>query len=170
MTETLKVVIPACIALVGTIITVVIGYRQWKRQQDASRYGTFITKKHSAYQELWEKLEEVHIKLRTEEVGLNEFKDLLREVNSYILKHSLYLEEEDRSLSNQYLKAVYGLKKIVMASGDEGAEEAMITTANIPLRVTQNAKEIRRAVSEVEEIRNSIITRFRKIVGGGLSS
>lgn len=37
MSDALKNVFPAIIALVGTIIAVFVGYRQWKRQQDTTR-------------------------------------------------------------------------------------------------------------------------------------
>src|ERR1041384_1705607 len=119
MEDILKVAIPAAIALIGTIVTVLIGYRQWKRQQEASRYSTVFTEKQSAYKELWNKLESVHIKLRTGDVSLAEFNNLVREVNSYILKNGLYIEEKDRQLSSQYLKAVFKMKEIIITSGKD---------------------------------------------------
>ncbi|MFN2511084.1 MAG: hypothetical protein ABR568_06515 [Pyrinomonadaceae bacterium] len=36
MSEYLKIVLPALIGLIGTLIAVFIGYRQWKRQPGCS--------------------------------------------------------------------------------------------------------------------------------------
>ena len=164
MEDILKVAIPAAIALIGTIVTVLIGYRQWKRQQEVSRYSTIFTEKQSAYKELWDKLESVHIKLRTEEVSLTEFNDLVREVNSYILRNGLYIEEKDRRLSSQYLKAVFKMKEVIAKSGDDEAETAMHLTDLGPDEVT--AKEILSVMRAVDESRNLILERFRKVIGG----
>jgi hypothetical protein len=164
--EYLKIILPASIALLGTIITVLIGYRQWKRQQETSRYGAFVSERQSAYKGLWERLEAVHVKLRTDDINRSDFNDLVGEVNSYILQQSLYLDEHDQLLSNQYLKAVYKFREAVMDSGDAEAEEEMATTAKVVPRVTQNARQLRVAVSELERTRAEIIQRFRGNIGG----
>ena len=164
MNEYLKIILPASIALIGTIITIFIGYRQWKRQQESSRNATFVAEKQSAYKGLWEKLEEVHIKLRTEEVGISEFNGLLREVNSYILKQSLYLEPQDQTLSNQYLKTVHRYAEIVLGCGNKEARDEMANTGpGLPL---ETIKEFRSLHDERDRIRNSIIERFRTIIAG----
>ncbi len=116
MSEYLKIILPALIALIGTIIAIMVGYRQWKHQQGASHYGSFATEKQTAYKTLWEKLEEVHITLRTEEVSRSNFNMLVLGVNTFILKNSLYLEEQDRDLSNRYLQAVRKLKEAIASS------------------------------------------------------
>lgn len=157
MNDVLKVLIPATIALLGTILTIVIGYRQWKRQQDAP----FVSAKQSAYKGLFEKLEEAHIKLRTEEVDLNKFRDLVRDVNSYILRNSLYLDERDRTLSNTYLDALYRFKEIVMESGDEDTEQAMTDTRAIPTKVSNIARELRDLAFDIEVTRQIIVKRCR---------
>ncbi len=157
------------VALIGTIITIYFGYRQWKKQQDTSRYSTFVTEKHAAYKMLWEKLEEVHIKLRTDSVSYSDFNNLVREVNSYILKNALYLEEQDKELSNQYLKSVFRFKEIISESGDDDAQEAMNVTGNMPLNTIKKIKELQTIMEEVNKIRGTIIERFKKIIGGNLS-
>jgi hypothetical protein len=37
MDELSKVALPVLIALIGTLITAFVGYRQWKRQHDTTR-------------------------------------------------------------------------------------------------------------------------------------
>ncbi|HEY8226384.1 MAG TPA: hypothetical protein VIG25_13980 [Pyrinomonadaceae bacterium] len=165
--DILKVLIPATIALIGTIITLVFGYRQWKRQQEVSRSSTYVTEKQSAYKELWRKLEDVHIKLRTDEVSEPEFRKLVLDVNSYILRNSLYLDDYDREMSNNYLRAVRRMKQLVSESGDEETQAALTSSEVIPDRVSADAKELGRSVREVEQLRGALIERFRKIVGAG---
>src|SRR5947209_4753895 len=121
MDDILKVALPAGIALLGTIITVTIGYRQRKRQQDISRNNAFLADKQAAYKDFWNKIEEAHIKIRTRKVNRRDFDECLREVNSFYLKHSLYLEEQDRDLSNRYLEAVFEQKFLIERSKDENA-------------------------------------------------
>lgn len=166
MTDILKVVIPATIALLGTILTVVFGYRQWKRQQEASRRGAYVAEKQSAYKELWVKLEDVHLKLRTDEVSEQDFRKLVLEVNSYILRQSLYLDEYDRELSNQYLRAVRRMKDAVLEHGDEESEFAMVDSLRMPPEVITFAKEYRESIRQVDQIRGALIERFRTIISG----
>jgi hypothetical protein len=165
MSEILKVAIPATIALIGTIITVGIGYRQWKRQQNESRSVSYLTEQQTAYKELWRKLEDVHLKLRTDDVTEPEFRAFVLDVNSYIIRNSLYLDDRDRELSNQYLRSVRRMKELVMESGDQEAQDAMTVSLTIPYPVTAEARELGRCVREVDRLRATLIERFRKFVG-----
>jgi len=164
----LKIIFPASVALIGTLITVFIGYRQWKRQQNNARYASFIVDKQVAYKGLWEKLEEVHVKLRTERLSVADFNNLMLGVNRYILRNALYLEEQDKVLSNHYLETVRRLKELVVSSRNERAEKELSITREIPEEVINATRELRSVVDEVDLTRKSIIDRFRKIIGGKL--
>ncbi|HDN79167.1 MAG TPA: hypothetical protein ENG33_01720 [Chloroflexi bacterium] len=166
MGDVFEVAIPAAIALVGTIITVAIGYYQWRRKQDLASYGAFQSEKRAIYKELWRMLENVHIKLRVDTVSWDEFHVLLREVNSYILKHSLYLDEQDRILANRYLDSLWELKRLITRSGDEEAERDWCATRTIPPEVIERVQEIGYVQDEVSQIRKELIKRFRKAIGG----
>jgi hypothetical protein len=112
------------------------------------------------------RLEDVHLKLRTDDVSEEGFRKLVLEVNSYILKHALYLDERDRELANEYLKAVRRMKTLVLESNNRDAIWAMQSSMPIPSEVTLSAKELRQTVLEVDQIRGTLIERFRQIVGG----
>jgi len=56
MSDILKNAFPAIIALLGTIVVALIGYRQWKRQQEATRGSEFRSQKQQTYRELWDQL------------------------------------------------------------------------------------------------------------------
>lgn len=167
--DILKALIPATLALIGTLIVVFFGYRQWKKQYENTRYGEYLKDKQTAYKELWEKLEEVHLKLRTEYIEKPDFNNLLLDVNSYILKKQLFLEKDDQALVNQYLKTVYELTEAIKIHGDDETREEMESSMIISYRVTEEAKTINNLLRKTAEIRNSIITRFRKVISGNLA-
>ena len=79
MSDALKNALPAIIALVGAIVAVFVCYRQWRRQQDTTRTSDFRAERQKTYKELWEKLEDVHVRLRTKAVETEEFRSLLRD-------------------------------------------------------------------------------------------
>jgi hypothetical protein len=144
---------------------VVLGYRQWRRQQETTRFSTFVIEKQSAYKGLWEKLEDVHIKVRTEEVSQAEFNVLLREVNSYILRHALYLNDEDQVLSNEYLRMVFRFKEVLMNSVPPEAQEYFFLTVEaLPQSLAHEATELRSLGRETDRIRKSIISRCRDVI------
>jgi hypothetical protein len=166
MGDTLKVVIPAVIALAGTIFTVFIGYRQWKRQQDAGRESEFRSQKQRTHKELWEKLEDVHVRLRTEILGGEDFLSLVRDVNSYILKHSLYLERDDQALANRYMTEVRKLSELVASCDADSAKQDFHKTAEIAPKLTENLRNVVKIQSEVNQIREVILKRYRKVLIG----
>jgi hypothetical protein len=166
MSDILKIVIPAIIALLGTVLTVFFGYRQWKRQQDAARYGTFLPERQKTYKELWEKLEDVHIRLRTENVNQDKFRKLVRNVNSYILKRSLYVEKDDHALANQYLSKVREFTEAVAKGGSKDAKRKMGDTEEVGPEVIQTVRDLERLRREVETIRGKILERFQTVLSG----
>src|SRR5512136_2849213 len=99
MEDILKNSVPAIIALLGTLIAVLIGYRQWSRQQKKEGKLKYQTDRKEAYEKLWQLLEQIHVQVRTDSVGKHEFDTLVREVNTFVLKSGLYLEKEDSVLA-----------------------------------------------------------------------
>jgi hypothetical protein len=167
MNDALKTVIPSLIALTGTVAVALVGYRQWKRQQDTSRESDYRTQRQQTYKELWEKLEDIHVRLRTEEVGGDEFSSLVRDVNSFILKRGLYLERDDQDLANCYLSKVREFTDLVRACGSPEAKISMSKTETLPPPVVQFAQESGRIQGEVNELREQLLVRYRKALTGG---
>ena len=163
-TELIKIGFPAAIALVGTIITVAVGYRQWKRQQGASHRNALQNERASAYKELWEKLEEVHIRLRGRERKSPRFAEMLREVNTFAMKHGLLIDEKDREKATAYLEAVQEYCSIVRESGDEDARDELPKTTAIPLHVLERVERLGPAQERMSALRSQIIERFRKVI------
>ena len=167
MSAVLKNVLPAILALLGTLIAVFVGYRQWKRQQDTTRTSDFRGERQKTYKELWGKLEDVHVQLRTKIVETEEFRALLRDVNSYILKHGLYLEKADHRLANEYLAKVRDFTNLVSTCNSTSAKAALEdTAAEFPLEVLTSVKQLAKARENLDQMRESILTRYRKVLTG----
>ncbi|MFN0138780.1 MAG: hypothetical protein ACKVQW_01670 [Pyrinomonadaceae bacterium] len=168
MNEDLRVVIPALLAFAGTLIAAYLGYRQWKKHGENAQKADYLKEKQTVYKELWEKLEEVHLKLRIESVEKSDFKDLLFGVNSYILKKQLFLEKDDQTLVNQYLQSVYELADAIKMYGDEETQWGFQTSlpGRAPDEVQKVARKLISSIKETEEIRDSLILRFKKIISG----
>jgi hypothetical protein len=170
MNDVLKNAVPALVALVGTVLAILIGYRQWKRQQDATRESEFRTQKQQTYRELWEKLEDVHVRLRTDIVESDEFSSLIRDVNSYILKRGVYLENDDQALATQYLAKIREFTTQVASSDSADAKKAVQDTVIIPTKVILHARELGKIQAEVNQIREEILVRYRKVLSGNISA
>lgn len=117
--STLQAVIPALIALVGTLLTVLVGLWQWRKQSSLQHSSQFVSDQQAAYKALWEKLEDAHIKLRVDNSSTANYKSFVQDVNSFILKQSLYLEQEDQTLANNYLQQLQDFAQYVQSSDDE---------------------------------------------------
>ena len=156
--------LPAAIALVGMIIIVVVGYREWKRQQHAPRQNAALDEKSRAYHELWGRLEDIHIRLRTSERKTSRFSQMIRDVNVFVMKNGLYIDEADRVLANRYLEAVFEFTASVRESGDRDAKKLLPLTTMMPPEVLDRAEQIGLAQKKVQAVRDEIIRRFRKVI------
>jgi hypothetical protein len=162
----LKVILPALIALAGTLVVALIGYRQWRRQQTATREEDFRKQQKETYKELWNKLEDVHVKLRVEDVPKEDFRSMTREVNTYVLKNSLYLDKKDQELANDYLSQVRRFVEIVESSGVEAAMETLNDTGFLTANVCRCVRELSYSQNEMEKVRDALIARYRKVLRG----
>ncbi|HXC95470.1 MAG TPA: hypothetical protein VNU92_07205 [Edaphobacter sp.] len=164
MNDVLKSAIPALIALTGTTLTIFVGYRQWKGQQDASRNNDFQTERQRTYKELWEKLEDLHVRLRTEVVGGEEFHTIIRDINSYMLKRGLYLETDDQTLANEYLSKVREFTGVVAASDSADAKAAVSDTRAFSPAFTSSVQKLAKIQTEVDQIRGKLVARYRAVL------
>ena len=166
MDELIKTAIPALIALLGTLLTIFIGYRQWKSQHNLTRSQKFQGDRELAYKQLWEKLEDVHLKARTDSVGKREFDELVKDVNAYILKNSLYIEKTDSKLSTEYLDSVWKVSQLVARSKDKRVKNEWTKTGPLPADALDEYKELQAAWKAVDESRNKVVSRFHNILVG----
>jgi len=166
MDEIIKTAIPALIALLGTLAAIFIGYRQWKSQRDQIRSQKFQEGRGLAYEQLWEKLEDVHLKVRTDSVGRREFDELVKGVNAYVLKNSLYVEKADSKLTTEYLGSVWKVSQLVAKSKDKRIKKEWAVTSPLPADALDEYKELQAAWNVVDELRDKLVSRFQNILLG----
>lgn len=164
--EILKIVVPAAVALVGTVLTTIIAYRRWKREQEDARSGEYESQRQKAYSELWNMLVEVHIKLRVDAIDQPAFRTLVQEVTAYLLKSSLWLDKEDRRLATEYLHALYHFKEGVFALESEAARQSWIHTGELPADVAKDHGPLKALEADVTALEETLIKRFKSVLSG----
>lgn len=162
----METILAAFIALAGTIIAALIGFRQWKKQQDASRLAAFQTERRHVYKELWDMLEEMHLNMRSDEMGREEFTSRITRVNSFVLKNSLYIDKKDSQLATQYINSVFELSKLIKRSRDKRAKRDWDITSELPPDTLAEADTIKAAWNTVNEHRDRVVAKFQRVLKG----
>jgi phosphoenolpyruvate carboxylase len=169
MPDLLKTVLPAAIAFVGTLIVVGMGYRQWKKQQELARYGGFLSGRHVAYKQLWEKLEAAHLYVRSEVFEREAFQELVRAANSHMIVSGLHLKDGEKERVNRYLTALESLGRCMAdaraSSAREEARDTLYATGAPPADVLARVRGLKEAFDHVEAERTKIMDNFRTVLG-----
>ncbi|MBZ0290569.1 MAG: hypothetical protein K8I30_23295 [Anaerolineae bacterium] len=160
--STIQAIVPALIALLGTLLTIAVGVWQWRRQNQAQRADPFKADKQAAYKALWDKLEDAHVKIRVENTDTADYKKVVQDINGFMLKQALYLDEADRILANTYLKNLQAFSDFVQSSANESLKETWADTGAFPPEMTNAV----RAYQQMEAARNQILERCRKVLNG----
>lgn len=111
-------ILAAIITLLGTVLTVYVGFRQWKHQQSTNYPLEFGQKRFSAYEELWNMLPgtsslysgkyELELSLTIDE---EELKKILEDLRLFCLQNELYIDIADRLLVMQYINGLLDFRK-----------------------------------------------------------
>lgn len=170
--DNLKIILPALIGLIGTLVVAFIGYRQWKRQHALNRAGSVLSEKQAAYKLIWNKLEDAHIYVRTETYSRERFLELVRNINIELMKSGLLLERGEKRLVNEYLHALETFAKTLDQHSDEAVrqdvQDTLYSTLPVPREVIQNARDLDKAYEEVDKKRDVLIQRFRRAIGADI--
>lgn len=162
----IPVIITAVAGLVGTGITLWYQSRQTKKKASQEGSDQFVLERRAAYKELWERAEGIHAAMRTDEGAPADFNKLLADLNTFIMKQSLYIERADWQLANEYLEAVKRYRKIMDQAGTDEMKEAMSSTAADLPTGGVNIQEVLKANQEVERIRDQMLEKYRGILSG----
>ena len=157
-------VIGPLLALIGTLLATLVGYRQWRKQEDSSRTAEFMGERDKTYQELWQKLEAVHISARVDKFEAEKFNRLVQAVNIYAMERALYLDQSVKRQVNDYMTLLRKLGNLLEhIDATEAKEEACATGAIAPA-VLGRVKGLTEAYTAVEQQRNSLITHFKNVL------
>ncbi len=133
-------------------------------QPVATGQQQFSAERRAVYEQLWDMLEEVHVKVRTDSLGRRAFDELLTEVNAFCLKNSLHLDKAHSTLAAQYLEHVFRLSKLVAQSRDKRIRQNWAITAELPRDSLDEYDELKAAWNAVDQAREKLINEFRRVL------
>lgn len=161
MSNFLSKVLPAVIGAVGALLVALLGFYQWRKQQERSRRTDFDTARRKAYENLWGKLEEVNLRLRDQRAKNSTLHAQLKDANTFFLQNSLYLEDDEQESINKYISALHHLRSLVYTSSDEDIVSVWERTN---IMTPEFDEKINLAVKDVESMRQKIKSRIRDML------
>jgi hypothetical protein len=166
MSDTLKVVLPALLALAGTLVGLYIAHRRWKRERADSHSAEYSKERRAFYLALWEKVEKVHVDMRIELVTQDEFTSKLKAINALILTNGIYLDRGDQKLVNDYLTSLFDYQRVLIECPDGGKllEGWFMTLNEIPLSYAKQAEAVRTSQEALENHRVKLMQRVKGIL------
>jgi hypothetical protein len=167
--ESFQTILAALIGLIGTLIVALLGYRQWKRKHALERAGSVFSEKQSAYKTIWNKLEDVHLFVRSEPYDRERFLELVRSVNVEMMRSGLLLDGGEKALVNGYIHALEEFARTLdsRAGGElrREARDTLYATGPLPAGLPEEHDDLQKAYQEVEKRREVLIQRFRRAIG-----
>jgi hypothetical protein len=158
-------VLAAAIALVGTVIGLIIAHRKSKSERQAARSARFETDQQDLYKTLWQKVEDVNVALRRQRVDQAGFRNLVADLNEFMLRNGAHMEDSDSKLVNRYVSAVKLFHDAVSNAGEQ-AKVPYGSTQEIPPEVLLKARSVAEASTAASELRDQLRARVRSVLTG----
>lgn len=151
--------VAALIALLGTLTVAFIGFYQWRKKRLDDDASATRQPRRKAYQDLWVRLEEINIKLRESASNPSLF-SLLKEVNEFFLRNSLWFKDGEQKLINEYVNALDRLRVAVYEKGSADVVHAYQRTwFEMPAGLSAEIKGAEEAVAQSRGKIKSFILR-----------
>jgi hypothetical protein len=122
-----NIVLPALIALIGTLSAVLIGYRQWRLQHRAEAQMRFLKARHDSYQQIWDLLVRFTHSMRNIRNSGDTVNSsaLYSEILERLQEGAIYLDESDRELVLVYIKKLTRLDELVARLGKKEIADSL---------------------------------------------
>jgi hypothetical protein len=159
-------VVPLAVALIGLLGTIVglwVGYRLWLEDKRVAASKGFYAGRQTAYQQLWEQVERLNVEARIEQIPQEDYSKRIAEINAFMLKSSLFIDDPDRQLVNAYIQAAHRFHEVVR-SGEIDAEINLGDTAIIPEAVLQQCAALRESQKSALALRATLLTKIRSVL------
>ena len=149
----------------GALATVLVGllaYRQWKRTK---RSGRFIEDRQTAYNAVWQALEDIHANVRSiEDYRQDDFDASVRKTNILLMQHGLHIEEADKQLVADYMRALEAFAAVVarIPPGHPARRKLEITAPVVVMPPGYQETFERHEIA-----REAVVESFRHAIGGG---
>lgn len=168
MGESASVLIPALLALAGTLIATLFVYVQWRVSHRHTTREAYIGRRQVAYNELWDSLEATHVDLRLGKLNAQNFRASVQTLNSFLLKQAPFIDEPDRQLARTYLNTLFQLDTLIRDKGGEvwvrrwGDTEAL----GPPPDYAPPAPELAQARDEALGLGSQLQDKVRRVLSG----
>jgi hypothetical protein len=153
----------AVIGLVGTIAGLWVGYRRWLEDKRVAASKGFYAGRQDTYQQLWEKVERLNVDARIEQIPQEDYSKRIAEINAFMLRSSLYIDEPDRQLVNSYIQGAHRFHE-VLRSGEVDADINLGDTAIIPDTVLQQCQALRESQKNALALRETLLKKIRSVL------
>ena len=153
----------ALIGLVGTIAGLWVGYRRWLEDKRVAASKGFYAGRQEAYQQLWDRVEGLNVDARIEALPTEDYSKRIAEINAFMLRSSLYIDDPDRQLVNSYIQAAHRFHEVVR-SGEVDADINLGDTAIIPEAVLQQCKALRESQKSALTLRETLLKKIRSVL------
>jgi hypothetical protein len=175
MTTILLALAGPVLGLVGVVIGIWYGQRQWKKDRKEQKTDFFISKRRDAYIGLWELIQNAHIAMRIslkgppspESILSDLFDKTITEVNSFSLRFGIYIDDQDRALAQEFIELVY--RFIAVASEvkipDRSIQDVIGKTYYMPEEKRLDYPQVKRAEDAVNAISDQLILKIRGVLG-----
>ena len=157
--DLLKILIPAVLALAGTIAGIVFAQRRWSAERASAKSADFARERREAYKQLWALLEETHMKIRGALDLPQDWHGMLAALNAFILKADVYLEPDIHQLANDYVDGLRHLRETIDKYGSEVESIGFADSRAASPALTYTATAIRDAAQLSERLRNELKQR-----------
>lgn len=162
MNQLVEVIAPALFALVGTILGLWLGHRRWSSELRMTSRRAFDSRRHAAYEELWNILESAHIAIRTGRPDESDVRKLKQQINSFRLRNAILLDPVDSVLALEYFDSILRFSTVIAESGSRELAEQLDATS--PARPALHMRELVDANKAVERMREELIGRVRAVL------
>lgn len=154
------------LALLGTGFGLWLGHRRWSIERHDERGKALRQGRQDAYAALWDVVQKTHATARTttEELTRDNFTLVLQEVNTFILRNGIYIDDDDYDLVNRYLWEVYEFVRI--ARSDPLTSEDVATTARLPPEHIRRVDRLVTHCTNMENHVNQLRARVQSVLAG----
>lgn len=166
MKEYVLPIVVALLGLCGTAAGIAFAYRRWLQERRAERSKAYREDRQKAYKELWQRAEQLSVDGRVAELSDEEFSRRIAEVNTFMMTANVYVDDADRGLVNDYVRAARAFHAALRALGDAATQRALGDTGLIPEDTLRKSEPLYAAHKDALTLRDALLAKVRAVVSG----
>lgn len=166
-----SVFVPALAGLAGIGLGAALAQFRWSRDRSDARRAPYDEKRREAYDGLWRVVEQAHVAARLEgaQSAAREWQ-LLADVNSFSMLNGVYVDDADRQLAFQYIRATLSLLAEIEKAERPEYREMVANTSAFPTSFGPTMKQLAALAEHNEELRISLRDRVKQVMGDPCST